>query len=145
MSLADRIIVMDHGRIAQTGTPREIYARPATRFVGDFIGTMNRIPGCVQGGAFVCVAGAVTGISLLQDCKEVLFRPEAVTLAEPDTGGLVGQVHSVAYMGNCTRLLIDGFGGPPLIVEFSDEREFGIGQSVSVHIRPSALMTLAGA
>lgn len=145
MSLADRIIVMDHGRIAQTGTPREIYARPATRFVGDFIGTMNRIFGRVQDGAFVCAAGAIAGTSLPQGCEEALFRPEAVTLAEPGSGGLAGQVSSVAYMGNCTRLWIDGFGDQPLIVESNDEREFSSGQPVAVHIRPGALMALAGA
>jgi putative spermidine/putrescine transport system ATP-binding protein len=145
MSLADRIIVMDHGRIAQSGTPREIYARPATRFVGDFIGTMNRIPGRVQDDAFVCAAGRIDGAALPRDCEEVLFRPEAVTLADPGCGGLAGTVHSVAYMGNCTRLLIDGFGGQPLIVESTAEREFSCGQPVSVKIRPGALMALAGA
>src|SRR3546814_3827170 len=69
MSLPDRIIVMDHGKIAQAGTPREIYARPATRFVGDFIGTMNRIPGCVPDGVFVCTAGSVASVSLPTDRK----------------------------------------------------------------------------
>jgi putative spermidine/putrescine transport system ATP-binding protein len=145
MSLADRIIVMDHGRIAQTGTPREIYARPANRFVGDFIGTMNRIPGRVQDGAFVCAAGTIVGTSLPKDCEEILFRPEAVTIGELGSGGLAGQISLVGYMGNCTRLLIDGFGGQPVIVEFGDEREFRSGQQVAVHIRPGAIMALAGA
>ncbi len=145
MSLADRIVVMDHGRIAQIGTPREIYARPATRFVGDFIGTMNRIPGRIEDGAFVCAAGRIAGVSLPPDCAEALFRPEAVAIDAADGTGLRGQVASVAYMGNFTRLLIDGFGGPPLVVDSSDDRHFEHGQMVALQIRPGALMALAGA
>jgi putative spermidine/putrescine transport system ATP-binding protein len=145
MSLADRIVVMDHGRIAQTGTPREIYARPATRFVGDFIGTMNRIPGRMEGADFVCAAGRIASATLPQGCEEALFRPESVTIAQDGAPGLPGRVNSVAFMGNFTRLLIDGFGGQPLIVDSSDEREFRPGQTVSLQIRPGSLMALSGA
>ena len=52
MALGDRIVVMEHGRVAQVGRPREIYQRPATRFVAEFIGTMNRLGGSVRDGAF---------------------------------------------------------------------------------------------
>ena len=48
MALGDRIVVMEHGRVAQVGRPRDIYQRPATRFVAEFIGTMNRLSGSVQ-------------------------------------------------------------------------------------------------
>src|SRR3546814_18132213 len=102
---------MDHGEIAQAGTPREIYARPATRFVGDFIGTMNRIPGCVQDGVFVCTAGSVASLSLPTGCQEILFRPEAVTLRAPGSGGLDGSINSLALMGNCSTLFGQRFGG----------------------------------
>src|SRR5690606_31402540 len=43
MALGDRIVVMSHGRVAQTGTPREIYHKPSSEFVANFIGTMNRV------------------------------------------------------------------------------------------------------
>src|SRR5258705_3223971 len=59
MALGDRIVVMEHGRVAQVGRPRDIYQRPATRFVADFIGTMNRIGGSVRDGAFVTAAGSI--------------------------------------------------------------------------------------
>ena len=80
MALGDRIVVMEHGRVAQIGTPREIYQRPATRFVAEFIGTMNRLAGSVRDGAFVTAAGNIPGRR--PDAAEVLFRPEDVTLAE---------------------------------------------------------------
>ena len=57
MALGDRIVVMEHGRVAQIGKPRDIYQRPATRFVAEFIGTMNRLSGVVRNGAFTCRAG----------------------------------------------------------------------------------------
>src|SRR3954468_1169949 len=57
MALGDRIVVMEKGRIAQAGTPQEIYHRPATAFVADFIGTMNRVSGEVVDGHVVCSAG----------------------------------------------------------------------------------------
>src|SRR5690606_24448692 len=49
MALGDRIIVMSQGRIAQVGTPREIYHAPANRFVAEFVGTLNRLPGRIVG------------------------------------------------------------------------------------------------
>jgi iron(III) transport system ATP-binding protein len=53
LTMADRIVVMDHGRIEQIGTPLEIYREPRTSFVADFIGTMNFVPGVISGPASV--------------------------------------------------------------------------------------------
>ena len=52
MALADRIAVMDGGAVQQVGTPEEIYLRPKSRFVADFIGESNIIDGRVEGGVF---------------------------------------------------------------------------------------------
>ena len=84
MALGDRIVVMEHGRVAQVGRPRDIYQRPATRFVAEFIGTMNRLSGSVRDGAFVTVAGSIPWPDAPADATEVLFRPEDVTLAADD-------------------------------------------------------------
>jgi ABC-type sulfate/molybdate transport systems ATPase subunit len=48
---------MEHGRVPQIGGPRDIYQKPATRFVADLIGTMNRLNGAVRNGVFPCRAG----------------------------------------------------------------------------------------
>ena len=82
MALGDRIVVMEHGRVAQVGRPRDIYQRPATRFVAEFIGTMNRLGGSVREGAFVTAAGSIPWPDAPAGATEVLFRPEDVTLAE---------------------------------------------------------------
>src|SRR5258706_6832797 len=59
MALGDRIVVMEKGRIAQAGTPQEIYHHPATAFVADFIGTMNRLSGNVVDGHLVVGSGKI--------------------------------------------------------------------------------------
>ena len=63
MTMASRIIVMDHGRIQQVGTPRDVFERPANRFVAGFVGlpSMNMLPGVIAEGRFVSAHGlAVT-------------------------------------------------------------------------------------
>jgi putative spermidine/putrescine transport system ATP-binding protein len=142
MSVGDRIIVMDHGRIAQVGTPREIYHHPATRFVAEFIGTMNRIPGELRDGAFVCPAGRIPAPTLPAGCREILFRPEHAALAEQAGEGLPGRIVASFFLGDRTRLLVDGFGPEPITVETASRREFAPGESVSIRIRLDALIAL---
>src|SRR6185436_8389266 len=78
MALGDRIVVMEKGRIAQAGTPQEIYHHPATPFVADFIGTMNRLAGEVVDGHLVTKAGRLPLGTIT--AREVMFRPEDVRL-----------------------------------------------------------------
>jgi putative spermidine/putrescine transport system ATP-binding protein len=144
MSLGDRIVVMDHGHIAQIGTPHEIYRRPATRYVGEFIGTMNRVPGILNDGVFVCDAGTVPCPGIASDTTEILFRPEAISIVDAPAGSLHGVVASIAFLGDRTRLLVRGIGPQPLVVETTDEREFLVGDPISLAIRPNAVMALGG-
>ena len=57
LSVADRVVVMNHGVIEQVGTPMDIYLRPATPFVAEFIGKANRLPAAAEGNGMVIVAG----------------------------------------------------------------------------------------
>jgi putative spermidine/putrescine transport system ATP-binding protein len=128
MSLGDRIVVMDHGRVAQIGAPRDIYYAPASPFVADFIGTMNRLQGRVENGQFVTGAGS-----------EMLFRPESVRLVE--NGPIAGTVAAAFFLGDHTRLFVD-CAGQPVIVETTERREFARGAPVRLAIDAQALMTL---
>ncbi|MBS0335070.1 MAG: ABC transporter ATP-binding protein, partial [Proteobacteria bacterium] len=87
MAVADRMAVMNAGRIVQAGPPREIYERPASRFVAEFIGEANLFPAKdADGGA---------GFDLV--------RPERITLAAAASpGALAGRVEEVAYFGDRT-------------------------------------------
>ncbi len=142
MSLGDRIIVMDHGAVVQAGTPHEIYHRPATRFVADFIGTMNHIPGETQDGVFVCAGGRMAGVALPATCREIFFRPESVTLAAPGESTLAGRIGATFFLGDRTRLLIDELGPKPVVVETTGPCTLAVGDRVALSIRPDAILLL---
>jgi putative spermidine/putrescine transport system ATP-binding protein len=142
MAVGDRIIVMDQGRVAQIGTPREVYHQPATRFVAEFIGLMNRVPGCVKHGAFHCQAGVIESPLIGDHCREILFRPEHARLVEAGQSGLEARITSAVFLGDRTRLLLEGFGPQPIIVETSERRLYAVGEIISVSIDPNALISL---
>ena len=141
MALGDRIVVMDHGKVAQVGAPREIYYAPANRFVAEFIGTMNRMQGRVESGRFVTAAGAIPWSGEHDAVREVLFRPESVRLADAASGHLAGTVSAAFFLGDRTRLFVD-CAGQELIAESAGRREFARGATVHLAIEENALVTL---
>ncbi len=143
MALGDRIVVMEHGRVAHIGTPREIYQRPATRFVAEFIGTMNRLSGSTNAGVFTCRAGRIDWPEAPAGATEVLFRPEDIRIAEPDeTTGLAGTVAAAFFLGDRTRLFIDAGEDQPLVVESAARRKFAHGEKVGLAIDARGLLVL---
>jgi len=124
MSLGDSIIVMNEGRIEQEGPPAEIYARPANRFVANFVGRSNWLPGTVyetaaDGFARVelgngqSVRAASAGLAPGSRC-ELFVRPEAFTLA--GTGGLAGRIHDVSPLGSDVHVSVDVEGVGRIVV-----------------------------
>ena len=143
MALGDRIVVMEHGRVAQIGKPREIYQQPATRFVADFIGTMNRLTGVTDGGVFRCKAGIVPWTEAPATATEILFRPEDIRVAESgEAAGLQGKVASAFFLGDRTRLFIDVGEERPLVIESTARRDFQHGEAVGLAIDPRGLLIL---
>jgi iron(III) transport system ATP-binding protein len=111
LAMADLIVVINNGRIEQAGSPRDLYERPATAFVADFIGRMNVLPLDGDGGG-PCVFGGITlqvadgkGAS----ARMLGVRPEKIVLAAAGTIGanvIPGTIRSVAYLGNLARIEI---------------------------------------
>ncbi|MFB8239910.1 ABC transporter ATP-binding protein [Kitasatospora purpeofusca] len=106
LSMADRVAVLRSGRLEQCAAPAELYARPATAFVAEFVGTMSRIP-CERSGEGVEVLGrrhSVDGALPADGSLQVLVRPENVRLT-PDEHG-VALVVSASFLGAVTRLTV---------------------------------------
>lgn len=143
MALGDRIVVMDHGRIAQVGAPREIYQRPASRYVAEFIGTMNRLSGSADGEVFRCAGGYVAWPALPAGAQEILFRPEDTRIAaEGETATLHGTVSAAFFCGDHIRLFVEVGEARPLVLETPARREYRHGEPVALAIERQGLMVL---
>jgi ABC-type sugar transport system ATPase subunit len=126
MELADRIVVMNRGRIEQIGNSVELYERPATRFVAGFVGRMNLVRG-FHGHALAGV------------------RPEHVELA-PSAGDAhdrrSGRVARVVFLGSVTRVRVT-IDGEPLMIELMGRRDdLEPGAGVTIRVPAHALVKL---
>ncbi|WP_327377898.1 ABC transporter ATP-binding protein [Streptomyces sp. NBC_01216] len=108
LSMADRVAVLNAGRLEQCAAPADLYRRPATAFVAEFVGTMNRLPGSADGPAHVNVLGARLPVDgTLPDTPDidVLVRPENLTVTEDPDGEAV--VVSLSFFGAVSRVHLD--------------------------------------
>ncbi len=119
LSMSDRIAVMSHGRVMQTGTPVEIYERPRNKFVADFIGETNLLDGTVRGvdGKWLTVfvpalQAEVRALAIDEFCPgqavSLSIRPEKIRLVEKlaeSSNCFPAQVRQVAYIGADTRVI----------------------------------------
>ncbi|RQT14955.1 ABC transporter ATP-binding protein [Burkholderia contaminans] len=115
--LSDRICVMNHARIAQIGTPNELYFRPTSEFVADFLGEANLIPGAVcesfSGYGLVRTSNGSTVRCTMQSgvngAMKVMVRPESVRLAKfekPAEHGMRGVIRDYAFVGHAVRYTV---------------------------------------
>ncbi len=120
MSMADRIAVMNDGRVEQLGTPQEIYRRPASRFVADFIGDSNFFAATVDGevarladdSRVPCAGGA--------GAATLMVRPESMRLAGGD-GCIRGRVVQTSFLGDHVRIAVETpASDAPVIVALHD-------------------------
>jgi spermidine/putrescine transport system ATP-binding protein len=109
LSMADRIGVMGDGKLLQVGTPEEIYDAPVDRFVADFIGRSNFLPGTVESSASVCLSNgariAVASDGIVGSQVAISLRPERVEITERGEAPsgrpvLDGTVSSVTFLGS---------------------------------------------
>lgn len=146
LAIADRVGVMNAGRLEQLGPPTVVYSRPATPFVASFVGLTNRLPGVVGAGE-VEVRG--TRMPLVQrDARDgpavALVRPEAVTVvgdAESAAGPLVGTVIATAFLGATSRVTVD-LGDVTVLAQLatSDAGALPAGTRVRLALRPDPVL-----
>ena len=151
MALGDRIVVMSQGRIAQIGSPREVYFKPANRFVADFIGTVNCIASAVKEGCLTFPGGcipveAVPGVDMAEgEMLNLFFRPEHAAVVEAGQGHFQAKVLSSFFLGDRTRLLVNGDTPEPLKVEAPGRQAFRKNERVDIRLDMEALFTLSEA
>jgi putative spermidine/putrescine transport system ATP-binding protein len=151
LAIADRVGVMREGRLEQLASPTEVYSRPATPFVAEFVGLTNRLAGTVTGST-VTVRGL--DIPLVETSTPAgpvtaLVRPEAVTLAsddDSDSGPLVGTVIATTFLGATSRVTVD-LGDTTILAQLttSDAMTHPAGSRVALTIRKDPVLVTAAA
>ncbi|MCA3361820.1 MAG: ABC transporter ATP-binding protein [Roseomonas sp.] len=118
LALADRIAVLDAGRVAQIGPPQEVYARPATRFVARFLGAANVLEGRMQDGVFESAeVGGVIASGLPADTIAIALRAEQIRLTSADEAPrITGILEDAAFRGDDWLTIIRLPGGASLRV-----------------------------
>ncbi len=143
MTLGQRIVVLNQGRVQQIGTPMEVYHRPANRFVASFIGSppMNFLEGRVEQHWFIAEDGRVR-IPLPQAVWSGLpmgravtlgIRPEAVRLALPEEAMMHGRVETVEVLGAIAHLYAR-VGQTPIVAQVEASRRFDPGCEVPLSV-----------
>jgi putative spermidine/putrescine transport system ATP-binding protein len=150
MTIADRIVVINRGRIEQAGTPGEIYDHPATRFVADFIGTANLIAGTVRNGCFQSTRGLELplppGTAAHERHMALAIRPEKVDIEpRPSPGQLTGTITRRTRLGSVIEYELVLTSGESIIVQEhgrSGVNEHEPGTNVGLQWRPEDLRLL---
>ena len=162
LSISDRIVVMNEGRVEQVGTPFEVYNRPRTRFVASFVGTLNilrgRVLDAVAGRVAVddqeiTVARATQGLVTGQT-KSFALRPEAVSLGEgrgevgtAQGNSMHGTIDQVSFLGSIVRIRVKFKDNTILLDTFNNPAAPppAFGQPVAVTFASEDVLVLDGA
>ena len=152
LAVADRIGVMNHGRIEQPADPQTLYRRPDSEYVATFIGLTNRLPGITNGEEAVVFGQRVPLLEASKrDASTVLVRPEnlAIALAANDgnTVGERGRVNMVHFLGALARVdvtVASGAGRLPVTVQLpANELPAGLAVGSEVVVTPRPIAALA--
>jgi putative spermidine/putrescine transport system ATP-binding protein len=149
LAIADRVGVMRDGRLEQLAPPTEVYSRPATAFVAEFVGLTNKLAGTVS-GTTVTVRGRdlpLVDTATPPGPVTALVRPEAVTLATggtDDGGPLTGTVIATTFLGATSRVTAD-LGDTTIMAQLptADAAELTAGSRVTLTIRPDPVLVSA--
>jgi ABC-type Fe3+/spermidine/putrescine transport system ATPase subunit len=120
LAMSDRIAVMNAGCIEQVGKPAEIYERPRTRFVADFIGEINLIDGTWSAGRLLAADGRAIPappVSGRNGPGSVAIRPERVRITAVEQGLLGGAIVTANYLGGQTLYRVAVEGGKSVLVK----------------------------
>jgi putative spermidine/putrescine transport system ATP-binding protein len=147
LSMSDRVGVMRSGRLEQVATPDELYSRPETAFVAEFVGTMNRLAGeLTDNGAAVTVIGITVPVQPggpASGAVDALVRPENLTIAPSEAGNGIVTVRT--FLGAVTRVAVRLSGDTEVVVDVStgSAADMTPGTAVQVGLPPAPVLVAA--
>ena len=163
LSMSDRIVVMNEGKVSQIGTPIEIYEKPKTQFVTDFIGRSNILSGKIEtdknNKTFLNAEGLklpdVSKTSNKSERISVMIRPECVLLKNPKSKNEItnyqntAKILAIIYLGSIIQYQIKINNGPSLIVTasnvgYTNPNKFSIGDTADILIPENAIYLIPG-
>jgi spermidine/putrescine ABC transporter ATP-binding subunit len=156
LTLSDRVAIMSAGEIQQMGTPRELYERPATDFVANFLGVSNifdgQVAGRKAGNALVTIGPVQVQVAWepgleIGGAIRVAVRPEKIRLGlRDDKGGLPVRLRHIVYLGATTHFYLDGTEGQRIVVHVQnaapDSALWRPGDELSCHLEPRSVFVL---
>ena len=144
LAVADRVGVMNAGRLEQLAPPAELYSAPATKFVGEFVGLSNRIPAAVAGGVAHVLGRDVPVLPGSADGPGLaLVRPEALAVV-PDESGRAS-VTTVQFLGPLSRVTCTLADGTDVVAQLnsSDALRLQPGDVVRLEVAPEPVLVVA--
>jgi putative spermidine/putrescine transport system ATP-binding protein len=154
LSISDRIVVMYGGKAEQVGTPFEIYNRPSTKFVANFVGTLNVLEGTVSDAAAgkvrinseeISMKGKLNG-SVTGETLSLALRPEAISLGRlpGNDASLTGEISDVHFLGSVIRVRV-GLGGDTVSLDTFNNSSTpppAVGQKTEISFASNDLLVL---
>lgn len=139
MAIADRVAVMSHGHVVQSGTPEELYRNPKSTFVAEFVGNAMLLDGNIDSTTLHLNGGTLL---LPRDGSghNVFVRAEDVRIDAE--GPMTGQVETVTFLGTHYKIGISGIMPDVLTSSYAGQNAPKVGETVKVSIKPEALMLL---
>ena len=150
LAVSDQVIVMDRGRIAQQGAPAELYERPASRFLADFIGDANLVAGELvrnAEGAFFSagnVSAPVHADGIAAGPATLAVRPHRLRLTAAGQGMLPAECLRAAYLGSRIEYVLGTPWGELLVFDADVHSPVARGASAGVSFRPEDVIVLSG-
>ena len=144
LAVADRVGVMNEGRLEQLAPPAELYSAPASRFVGEFVGLSNRLPALVRDGLATVLGQEVPVLSgSTTGSGHALVRPESVSLVADGAGHAT--VTTVMFLGPLSRVTCTLVDGTHVVTQLasSDALRLQPGDSVRLVVAPSPVLVVA--
>ena len=145
LAVSDHIIVMDRGKIAQQGTPRELYEAPASRFLADFIGDANLIDGELSGGAFSAggVSAPVHSGGTASGPATLAVRPHRLKIVDAGRGPIPGSCKRAAYLGSRNEYVVATAWGELLVFDDDANDLRARDSACALDFDPGAVILLA--